>query len=298
MYKRIAVAVHRADDNSRDALALAVTLARTTGASLVLTSIWVSPLGPGDGIYDHAIRGEAEREARLLAEDIPEDVQHEIAVRGAISVIRGLHDLAESDSIDLLVLGPTHLGPIARRLRGDLGINALHDAPCAVVVAVKQQRVRRGDMREVVVAFDDSPEADVALETAIDLAEASGASLRVVRVVDTPYAFNAEPWIGADGQQHWLHSVTEAAKASLDNARTRAAGRVTVITDLREGITAAELRDAAHTADLIVTGSRGHGAVTRMVIGSTAGALLRDHPCPVLVTPRPAHVREPAAARA
>jgi nucleotide-binding universal stress UspA family protein len=38
-------------------------------------------------------------------------------------------------------------------------------------------------------------------------------------------------------------------------------------------------------ADYVVVGSHGHGALYDLVVGSTASALLKDAPCPVLIVP-------------
>jgi len=46
------------------------------------------------------------------------------------------------------------------------------------------------------------------------------------------------------------------------------------------------LAQAAEGMDLLVLGSRGFGPVLRLLIGSVAGEVIRDAPCPVLVMPR------------
>ncbi len=53
------------------------------------------------------------------------------------------------------------------------------------------------------------------------------------------------------------------------------------------GQPAACIREEAEQlgADYIVVGSHGHGALYDLVVGSTASALLKDAPCPVLIVP-------------
>jgi nucleotide-binding universal stress UspA family protein len=53
----------------------------------------------------------------------------------------------------------------------------------------------------------------------------------------------------------------------------------------RVGKPVAEILDCARTdsADLIVIGSHGHGALAQMILGSVADRVVRQAPCPVLM---------------
>jgi nucleotide-binding universal stress UspA family protein len=92
------------------------------------------------------------------------------------------------------------------------------------------------------------------------------------------------------------HHVTESDTGLLDDARARAeeAG-VTAYTRLLRGEPADEIVAYADAvdADLIVVGSRGHGAVTSALLGSVSREILREARRPVLVV-RGAATREPA----
>jgi nucleotide-binding universal stress UspA family protein len=43
----------------------------------------------------------------------------------------------------------------------------------------------------------------------------------------------------------------------------------------------------SETLDVLVTGSRGYGAVRAVLLGSVSRALVRGAACPVVVSPRP-----------
>jgi nucleotide-binding universal stress UspA family protein len=53
------------------------------------------------------------------------------------------------------------------------------------------------------------------------------------------------------------------------------------------GTPAAELARRSSDLDLLAVGSRGHGPVRRLLLGSTSTRLVREARCPVLIVPRP-----------
>jgi nucleotide-binding universal stress UspA family protein len=108
------------------------------------------------------------------------------------------------------------------------------------------------------VGFDDSPESRAALVLGGQLARAAGAALRVVTVASGAVAKRQADAI-AQGAVH----ETIAGRPATELARRSA--------DL----------------DLLVLGSRAHGPVQRLLLGSTSNRLVREAGCPVLVVPRP-----------
>jgi nucleotide-binding universal stress UspA family protein len=53
------------------------------------------------------------------------------------------------------------------------------------------------------------------------------------------------------------------------------------------GRPATQLRRRSAALDLLVVGTRGHGPVRRLLLGSTSTRLVREAHCPVLVVPGP-----------
>ena len=78
--------------------------------------------------------------------------------RGAESVGRGLHEIAETLEADLLVVGLSRHGLLDRVLVGDTTLAALHGAPCAVAVAPAGYGQGADEIRRVRVFRDRSAE--------------------------------------------------------------------------------------------------------------------------------------------
>jgi nucleotide-binding universal stress UspA family protein len=95
------------------------------------------------------------------------------------------------------------------------------------------------------------------------------------------------------------HDPNERDEAPLDEAAELAAARdIDSVTKLASGDPVEEIIRYADTieADLIVVGSRGHGAVSSVLLGSVSRGVLHNANRPVAVVRRaPEHVRTVAA---
>jgi len=137
-------------------------------------------------------------------------------------------------------------------------------------------------MNTILVGIDGSPAATQALSRAVELAQATGASLAFVCVT--------RPSAGEDAATFDLRTAELAAIVA------RAVG-VHATTHAATGAPADALAALAEElgADLIVVGSRGLGSVRGAVLGSVSLALLRRARTPVMVV-KTRRLREPAAA--
>lgn len=294
MSKTIVVASHGDDGPTRDALALGITLAQALDGQLILAGMWASPLGPGDGLYAVTVGGRIEEELAALKKRVPAGIFTTTATGGATSIVRSLHKLAAKRHADILVVGPSHLSTTARAFRGNIALGAAHDAPCAVAVAPAGLRDEGPAGNGVVLAWDDSPEARLALETAVELAQRTGGTLHVVYVLETPYRY-AESFIPPTEMTAWETEVTGYGEDALDRAESLVAGRVPTTVELREGLASEQLVAAAEGHAFLVAGSRGYGPLKRLVLGSTTSQVLEHATVPVLLVPRGAEDDDEAA---
>ena len=151
-------------------------------------------------------------------------------------------------------------------------------------------------MNRILIATDGSPSAGEAIDFGLELAADQGAAVTFVHVVPT---MDVVPMTGFGFAGAVPHELTESDTELLDDARARAeeAG-VTAYTKLLRGEPADEIVTYADCvdADLIVVGSRGHGAVASALLGSVSGGVLREARRPVLVVRGAAARHEVAAA--
>jgi nucleotide-binding universal stress UspA family protein len=137
-------------------------------------------------------------------------------------------------------------------------------------------------MSEIVVGIDDSAGARDALVFAERLATATGASVRLAT------AFNYSDVPSRASNEAFREYLRTDAQALLDAAAASSGGIVTGTDAIADPSPPHALHALAEhrNAALVVVGSTGHGAVGRVVPGSTGERLLHGSPCPVAIVPR------------
>jgi nucleotide-binding universal stress UspA family protein len=140
--------------------------------------------------------------------------------------------------------------------------------------------------RRVLIALDESALAAHAVEVGMNLIQALGAEAALVHVIDPKLATAPEGGIPA---ATLLADLKRTGQALLTAAAARLDGTVPPWQFLREGPPAREIVAAAREwqADLLVLGTHGRSGLARMVLGSTAEAVVRHAPCPVVVVRPP-----------
>jgi nucleotide-binding universal stress UspA family protein len=261
----------------RDAIVLANLILDGTGR-LTLAHVVLNP-APRYQNFHSTPAGRAAREM-LKREREATGILAELTGMFSASVGRGLHQLADDCRADLLVVGSSSRGPIGRVLAGDDARGTVVGASCAVAVAPLDYAGRAQPIKTVGVAYNATPEAELALAVGRSLGARHQAKLRALTVLALAAADGGYPEaLGPDGPRTIQELMQEATDrlASLGDVD----GRVTV------GIPSEELLAFGDEVDVLVVGSRGSGPLRRLLLGSTSLQLTREARCPLLVTPRP-----------
>ncbi|GAB3887504.1 universal stress protein [Kibdelosporangium lantanae] len=172
-----------------------------------------------------------------------------------------------STDASMIVLG-------SRGLHGSVGSSVSAHARCPVVVVHNASR-RRGP---VVVGVDGSPASRSAIAFAMDYAARRNTWVRAVHA----WRRSMLPGAGDIATERATHLkvVVDAMAAVRDQFPT-----VPVRVARPLGRPADILTDESSAAQLVVLGTRGHGYVTGLLLGSVSQTLVRSANCPVAVIP-------------
>jgi nucleotide-binding universal stress UspA family protein len=136
-------------------------------------------------------------------------------------------------------------------------------------------------MKEIVVAIDGSEGSEAAIKEAIQLASAVGAQLTFAYVRKPPSSLLGSPYYECHLARDlgWARAQVDAALDRAREASLEARGEVL------EGNPVDEILSFADNsrADLIVMGSRGHGALAGALLGSVSSGVVQHANLPVLV---------------
>lgn len=145
-------------------------------------------------------------------------------------------------------------------------------------------------LKTILVPTDFSDCSDAAIRYGRALADAFGASLHLLHVVQDPYkqAWAAEGFAApvTDMLVQW---ETQARKRLEEAAAACAPIPATVATRIGSPFYDIALYAAELNVDLIVIGTHGRGPIGHVLLGSVAERIVRKAPCPVLTVRHPQH---------
>lgn len=187
----------------------------------------------------------------------------------------------------MVVVGSHGRSRIRGALLGATAYAVSGHARCPVVVVREGHAEQPGPDRPVVVGTDGSVGADRALDVAADLAAGHGAELHIVTAWAPPHP---DPWdlppVGYSSTAEAVQDRQEGATRTAKDAAARVAARhpdLVVHTSTPEARAEDGLQHAAEDAGMVVVGSRGHGALAGLMLGSTSRALLHHTRRPVMI---------------
>ena len=148
----------------------------------------------------------------------------------------------------------------------------------------------------VVVGVDGSPGSLVALSWALSKASLRGVEMQAVGVWEYPGGMgglgdDVMPLDDAD-PQHTMAAVMATAIAAATASMLSDEALPPVTSSDIQGNPATELQHAVGGGDLLVVGSRGHGEVAEMLLGSVSQHVISRACCPVVVVPKLVHLKE------
>lgn len=222
-------------------------------------------------------------EAQLTeAADAVRDRHPGLQVEAALVDERPAHALvSEAAHASLLVVGSRGLGGFQEMLLGSVSHAVAAHAACPVVVVPAAAGAPPAG--PVVVGVDGSAESLAAVDFALERAERLGAPVVAVRAWTGAWAQPAGDltldWVDWEAHEREQARHLEECLQRTDRGRRD----VTVVPRVIRAHPVRALLDAAASPSMLVVGSRGHGGLAGMVLGSVSQAVLRRASVPVAV---------------
>lgn len=193
---------------------------------------------------------------------------------------------AAKRNVDLIVMR-SRRRPHAAALLGSTAETVSRTAPCPVLVTHPSEREWAGlttseiDLHKLLVAYDASADADLALKFGLSFAQECQAEIHLLHILTDQEPKEIEPWPDVEHETSY-----EFAAGKLQRAIPKEAFLwCNIVTAVRWGDPADEILAYAkeHEIDLICIGASGIGFIDK-IFGSTVDRVLRHAPCPVLVS--------------
>lgn len=196
-------------------------------------------------------------------------------------------DRAVGLGADLIVMGTHGRRGFDRLLHGSVTNRVLQRAPCPVMTIPPHatSAPKEPIFTRILCPIDFSPASQQAYGFALDLASQSNGAVTALHVVEwvAEYDPSAEQHAPAVEYRSYVTTGAESKLRTLVDAEPHDWCEVTPV--VRTGRSHREILAAAKdtSANLIVMGAHGRGALGTAVFGSTAHEIVRAATCPVLV---------------
>jgi len=289
--------------HSKDALRWAVYFKRLMGTSVLAVKIF-EPFNFSDNCDEVEcesagpellvrLAGDAYAKDVKLLEDTKRetsnqgvDIDTELVSGNAAS---GLLETAKQHHADMIIVGSRGHGALEELLVGSVAGKLVSLAHVPVMVVKNCSLAISGGVKNILVAYDGSQQSKEALEWAMDIGRVSEARIVAVKVFEplplTMMYSMPEAGVAARMAAK-LQEVQEADVKTMQAVKEFGrSNKMDIATEILTGGAASAILGFAekHHVDLIVAGTRGHGLLEGLLVGSVTRSLVSASPIPVLV---------------
>jgi nucleotide-binding universal stress UspA family protein len=304
-FERIFCPVDLSQD-SGEAIGYAASLARAYDGRLLIgycdqpaqAEMTITPRKEYAGPMPHARREVEEAIHRLMGANGVGDVECEnliLAGNPAVSIPRE----AAKRRVDLIVVRSRRRGHRAALL-GSIIESICRTAPCPVLVTHPGQREQlsrmtgRLNLDHLLVAYDFSSDAEIALSYGLSFAHQYQAELHLLHVLPPRLKPEApEVALLPLASEDAFHRAAQKLQSAVPSALRQ---QIRINEEVREGLPYREVLAYCeeNETDLILMGASGTGFGMRALFGSNVDRVLRQSNCPVLIARplRPANSKQ------
>ena len=274
---------YSANARGRDAVNLAISLARGRGASLDLGLVVPEVQQPGAHAPTAGFENLLNEQARQWLDEalalVPADVPARGHIRAGDSDAQALIEAAEELGADVLVIGATSAGLFKRFTVGSVASALLHASTVPVALAPHGYH-RQEALNRISCGLGSRAGAEKLLDFALGMAANRQIPLRVVSLL----ALDGGDSAPAEAAREYAEK-TVAAAAPLSPSGTLLAATTEVA--VAQGRSIEEAVDGLGWDDgeVLVIGSSRLAQGRSIFLGSTANRILRALPVPMLVVP-------------
>ena len=276
---------YSANARGRDAVNLAVSLARGRGASLDLVvaipdaGVFNAAHAPAAG-YDSYLHQQASEWLDEALAMVPADVPAKAHIRSGESDAQTLIEACDEFQADMLIIGATSNGLFKRFTVGSVASALLHAATVPVALAPHGYH-RREALTRVSCGLGDRPGAEELLDFAVSMAVNREVPLRVVSLLTLDDADSAD---AADAARDYASKHLAAALPATASGGSLA-GQAGVVVAQGRSVEEAVDRLEWEPGEVLLIGSSRLARNRSIFLGSTANRILRALPVPMIVVP-------------
>lgn len=281
--RRPVVVGYSGTDASMPAVRWAAAAAKADNRPLRLVMAWGMPTFGISAVSESADLDQSHAELMLnaavysLKAEFPGLEAQGKLVRGKPA--QGLFDW--SDDAALVVVGNRSRSGLSRLVLGSVSTAVVTHAEHPVVLVREHSESGANEWRDgpVVVAVDGSPGSEAAVAFALEAALRTGLRVTALHIVDQQVlAMTTSTGGVATAQQEQVRKLSPA----LQEARAKYPA-VAVTEVIKAGLPSDVIVEEGKGAALTVVGSRGHGGITGMLLGSVSRAVIEHVDSPVAV---------------